>query len=674
MNITVIRRFTIFLFLLLAKSEAVVPVTIELGDHHQNPQIIGRTATHLFFLCDTPSSGGDLIDHQTLWITDGTQQGTRMLQDMGHCALTGDVFETQNHVYFRTVPVQTDSGVIITIPDTAPDFQSVSAAGLTTLNSRALFSSGGVATSYAPITILDTLGDYLYLISSFSYTGHDLWKSDGTQNGSVHLNPTSSGTLISSGISAQDYFYYISSEFSPDMRSTLYRTDGTVAGTHPLLDQQQNRIQATDLLKTQGNRLFYLTTDSATQLWRTDGTADSTIHLGTLGTINHRSQPSLRETAAFFQDRLYIRDTTSQYARLWETDGTSEGTFLVKDDLPLGSARMYSSTAGIWIAYPGTEDHELTLWFSDGTSAGTSVVATLTDYITWDDSRTSPLSFVGRDACYISPQGPVSISSTDGSTRLLRSFQDEWLTSSFIQFKGAPCFTTSRRLWILPPPSTTPEAPLTCALSLTPGKKSSIITMQGTITQQDGSPSSAIKSWFEIWSIDDALGNTPGFLTETTHIDSGPLVSGGSILTQSKLVKLVPGRNYMIRLAAQNADHISYSPFATYTMPDHPAALHGLNLDGIATSWSHWQSLGFTTQEYRVAAADTSIRITGWWEPSTSDPARILFINGKVFNKKSPDRIFKLKPGKNTLKITSYSSGYKKKQTYTLTLIRPKAS
>jgi Cadherin-like beta sandwich domain len=671
MNVTVIRRFIIFLFLLLAKSEAVVPVTIDLPPRYSNPILLGTTTTHLYFLSKAPDDGSEADPHLTLWITDGTQTGTRQLADIGVCAPTGKVQAGENCIYFSTLPTYSGGLWLTSDSSETTTIYRADSTGVTALDPATLFSDRrDYPTGNA--TLLGIHGDSLYMEIPGRAGIPQLWMTDGTRTGTILLDRLS---YITSSISTPDHFYYTSSTLY--RTSTVRVTDGTLEGTHTIEDAQGTG----SLLGAQGN-LTYFTAGSENKLWSTDGTAAGThslIALGSIPVIN-RLSPIYSDATAFHHGRFYLVDRIDSGNRLWSSDGTLAGTSLVTGDLPASYvSSLYASSAGIWMTSAET-GRNTTLRLSDGTASGTRIMTTLEDLDAIEGGSTRPLAVAGDSAYYISSTGPVSISAADGSRRLLTTFRNEWLTSSFIKFKGTDWFATSRRLWMIPPANPAPEQPPTCGLSITPGKKAGTVTLlTSTVMTKPGSPeeflsTTGIKTWIEIWSTDTPSYNgSPRFIKQIEYHDIGAMSSVG-IVGESTLSHLLPGRHYLIRTAAQNPDHISYSDFVSYSTAANPALINDIQIQGITSTWSESIPLDFTTQDYQVTAADTSIRITGWKDTTAENAKLPVFINGKVFNKKSPTYTFKLKPGKNTFKITSYSSGYKKKQTYTLTLIRPKAS
>jgi ELWxxDGT repeat protein len=227
--------------------------------------------------------------------------------------------------------------------------------------------------------------------------GYELWKTDGTEPGTVlvkDIDPGPQSSLIPPGFSSPPREFV-------DLNGVLlfpaddgvhgwelWRSDGTAAGTFLLQDilpgyesglfSSSGYETAVWVNRISGGLMYFLANDGVHgfELWRTDGTSAGTfllqdIRLGL-------------ESAFDFQFRLdggtaggrfcfsATNDTTG--TELWSSDGTSAGTSLVKDIVPgSGSGRPYN-IAGfdgqILFLVAGPQSHT-GLWKSDGTSSGT---------------------------------------------------------------------------------------------------------------------------------------------------------------------------------------------------------------------------------------------------------------------------------------------------------------
>ena len=230
------------------------------------------------------------------------------------------------------------------------------------------------------------LGNQVIFCGSDSL-GTALWKSDGTAGGTVILKrldiPASGNTTgLSWQIKFNNEIYFVAG--LPDSigyTNTLWKTDGTTAGTVPVTQLNPYGI-AFDITWTAGprflkagNYLYFLAYDTLGEvngsLWRTDGTAQGTIKLVTW-------QPWLCSVVYAPLNNLLIFDIAS---KLYKTDGTINGTsFVASVDSTDPQAIMGNGIAAGNNLYFDANQSALTgweLWKTDGTPNGTSMVVDL---------------------------------------------------------------------------------------------------------------------------------------------------------------------------------------------------------------------------------------------------------------------------------------------------------
>lgn len=172
-------------------------------------------------------------------------------------------------------------------------------------------------------------------------------------------------------------FYFVQPWTENSSRQSLYRTDGTSAGTFPLIEGQVSinltgGVAADSAIfvnrATQLNQLY--------RVFRTDGTVASTLPLEAAGS----SANYFYFTSGKF---FYLRDL-----RLFVSDGTSAGTHLVADldadaesiagDYVLGNVGLPGGRVATVVNQQLSDGtYRLRLFKSDGTEAGTGLLATL---------------------------------------------------------------------------------------------------------------------------------------------------------------------------------------------------------------------------------------------------------------------------------------------------------
>ena len=196
-----------------------------------------------------------------------------------------------------------------------------------------------------------------------------LWHTDGTVAGTAPILEPSSGDYDDFTPIGDQVALFVASGF---LGSRLMRTDGTAAGTSPLQWIGSNPWNFGVL---DGVGVFF----AGSTLWRSDGSPGGTYRLLELGLQTIGSGP---HELIGLDDTLYfaVRGRGGYANELWRSDGTRAGTRAVRDfpDGPDGSLRLLTGGGdGIVFARGASE-----LWTSDGTGAGTALLAdtaTVTD-------------------------------------------------------------------------------------------------------------------------------------------------------------------------------------------------------------------------------------------------------------------------------------------------------
>ena len=214
-----------------------------------------------------------------------------------------------------------------------------------------------------------------------------LWLTDGTEAGTRPLlNFLIGGSMETAILNGKTYF--IAAGEGREGFVELWGTDGTAAGTRPVIPglgaPRPFNPQGLPLVK---GVLYFFSIPSdpslSAELWRSDGTAAGTR---LVRAINPPSASQGDPDSFVFHsplltpagDHLFFRaDDGVHGTELWKTDGTAAGTVLVKDIAPGAATARVSdlAAAGGRLYFAATDnEHGLELWESDGTSAGTRLV------------------------------------------------------------------------------------------------------------------------------------------------------------------------------------------------------------------------------------------------------------------------------------------------------------
>ena len=213
--------------------------------------------------------------------------------------------------------------------------------------------------------------------------GNELWKSDGTETGTVMVKDIYNGSGSSFGGSELVVFgnnLYFSAMNATSNGWQLWKSDGTESGTAMLKAiNPGGRGDPKDLMVAAG-ALFFRGDDGTHghELWTSDGTAAGTVMVKDIRTGNtaYTNQGDPSEFTAF-GDVYFIANDGTHGEELWKSDGTESGTVMVKD---INSGLDSSSPSQLIVVdnvlYFEADDgiNGCQLWKSDGTETGTVMV------------------------------------------------------------------------------------------------------------------------------------------------------------------------------------------------------------------------------------------------------------------------------------------------------------
>jgi len=213
----------------------------------------------------------------------------------------------------------------------------------------------------------------------FEYNS-DIWRSDGSSKGTEMFLEFQGPPFLKKIIGAQNILYFIQYENSPGHQ--LWKTDGTIEGTGLVKDFSPSQIMTGgDQILTKGDLLYYFvrTPDYGYELWKTDGVKNETSMISTIweGT-GHTCYDYIPRHLTELGDTLFFAAYDEIHGReLWKSDGTPDGTGMAAD-IKSGS---YSSEPTHLFPHDGT------LFFIAGDrSHGRELWA-----LPWEPSRARPV-------------------------------------------------------------------------------------------------------------------------------------------------------------------------------------------------------------------------------------------------------------------------------------------
>ncbi len=388
--------FSIALFLLFtaaASAQVTVVKDIVVGTKGacQDTFSMMTVGTKTFFTANNGVTGNEL------WVTDGTDAGTKLVKDIYAGALSS------NPQYF----MQLNNALIFFAQTAANGLELWKSDGTAAGTVLVKDINVGTASSFYTTSVDNptiVFNNQLFFIADngAGFNNMELWKTDGTAAGTVLVKDIASvgGSFPSLFTAYNGKFYMV------EARGSLWQSDGTTAGT--TLAKAFSSVIALIVFK---NELILAADDNTgkgIELWKINGSLYS--FLKDVDTRPNFSglQPTLNTREPRFityGDYVYFPATNAINGdELWRTDGTTAGTTLFKEvrtgiaGYPPQNFRIVKNAL-----YYKCEDinQKLTLFKSDGTAAGTKPVLALSG----ENIRFSlPTYFhVHKDLLYMNP-------------------------------------------------------------------------------------------------------------------------------------------------------------------------------------------------------------------------------------------------------------------------------
>ena len=411
----------------LSNGDNAITVEVVASDGDSNSNYIitvtrgeSENTTQIFFPGDSGLTGYEL------WKTDGTNEGTELVKDInpegssldysfsGHQLDTVFYFVANDGEHgeelWRTDGTEAGTTLLKDInPDGDSDPQSFTTIGTTLFfwandgtNGSELWKTDGSESGTTMVKDINTtLGDgsrtftktlfdldgTLFFAANDGVNGTELWKSDGTSDGTILVK-----NIFSTTIGGQE---------QGSNPSSFAALDGTLF------------FSAADSCTQSSGRCNY----HNTELWTSDGTSENTQMVTRLYQSIGRGGSNPKNLTAYGSDIFFSARTGTGNSgltnyELWKSDGTESGTSKVKEinDAAFGSSLRGSNPNELMVLNntliftaqsPVGDDIDVELWKSDGTETGTVVIKNInTSSGSWPDKFAivgSELFFVARD-------------------------------------------------------------------------------------------------------------------------------------------------------------------------------------------------------------------------------------------------------------------------------------
>ena len=337
------------------------------------------------FLVARLGSGNDI--QNTLFKTDLTQDGIELFEigtnaefsdsEIGSLTPANDLlFFTSKNQDLLQFPPSTGTNSLLRTDGTTSGTSQIKSSTidsfednitqLTNVNGTLFFTVSAAAIDLGNPGLL--LGD------------NELWKSDGTQAGTVEvkdINPEFFGSSTPKNLTNINGTLFFTADEISNGRE-LWKSDGTEAGTVLIKDINPGSASSDPNKLTDVNGTAYFTASdgiNGNELWKSDGTLEGTT---LVKDIIPGSESSNADNLTNVNGTLFFtaNDGTNG-TELWKSDGTESGTALIADINPganssnPGNLTNFNGTLFFTVndGANGTE-----LWKSDGTATGTVLV------------------------------------------------------------------------------------------------------------------------------------------------------------------------------------------------------------------------------------------------------------------------------------------------------------
>jgi ELWxxDGT repeat protein len=262
-------------------------------------------------------------------------------------------------------------------------------------------------------------GGLLYFTATDPAHGSELWRTDGTDAGTVRLTDVCPGrcaSRLSNLAFLQDLVFFTADDGSSG--NELWVSDGTPGSERRVLDLCPGPCPGvlSNLVPLDGGVYFLATRGQDLQLWRSDGSPDGTSQVATICPESGCTSYFLARLGGRLLFTVSNADAT--VLSVWSSDGTAAGTGPI--DFPRGVSGLFVDGDH---GYFFTAD-DLTLWRTDGTAAGTVQVRPLRDLLPDPFDLFDVRGAVWDGTLFLFLQGRLAVRSdgTPGGTVRLQDF------------------------------------------------------------------------------------------------------------------------------------------------------------------------------------------------------------------------------------------------------------
>ncbi len=333
-----------------------------------NPRYFTASGGQVYFSAFDQHSGPAFVRGEELHRTDGTLSGTYQV---------GEIFGLGSG--FPSELTDLNGVLLLSANNGSHGLELFRSDGISTVMLKDINPFLGVGRDRGSNpTFLTRVNSQVFFSANDDVNGYELWKSDGTELGTVmvkDINPTAGNSNPANLVNVNGTLYFTADNGTDGIE--LWKSDGTEAGTLMIknINAGSNSSSPGSLIAINGV-LFFTANDgiNGTELWKSDGTEAGTVMIKNINETGSASPASLANISGVL---YFSADDGVNGAEVWKSDGTETGTVLLKDihTGPIGSSpASFANINGrvYFSADDGIAGREL--WGSNGSETGTLLI------------------------------------------------------------------------------------------------------------------------------------------------------------------------------------------------------------------------------------------------------------------------------------------------------------
>ena len=226
------------------------------------------------------------------------------------------------------------------------------------------------------------MGGFVYFSADNGSIGSELWRSDGTKNGTtlvMDINSGSTGSAITNMVKMNNAIYFTANNGFSSNGTELWMSDGTTTQMVKDINSGTGSSSPSELYVFDNTLYFsaYSGTSYGRELWKSDGTANNASQVMDIYPNGSGSDPA---NLYGFNDYVYFSAKNADGNELWKTDGTTTTQVL---DIYTGSSnsdpKEFQAFDGdlYFSAKDATYNREL--WKVEGTTGNAALFADIYD-------------------------------------------------------------------------------------------------------------------------------------------------------------------------------------------------------------------------------------------------------------------------------------------------------